>query len=435
MPSAMRPAASQCFRMWRDPIRLVVKSRRRLVRDAFCAYLGSQPEYAVVGQTGTIDALAELCRLRRPDVALVDAIELNGRTAEDLLRVHAAAPTVDLVVAYTEASSDALLAMADAGIRVLPCTRGLDAVLRQVRAHARPDGRQRPDGVALTEPDITILSMMSSGYSASAMARQLNISPRTVENHKRRLYLKLNVRNAGHAVARAASLGLVELSGEGRIGPGEPGRAPLIVVGGQSGPAMESVAWALLGASLPFVLVNTLTSLDHEHWALWQLGPMVTVLIDPAYDDWHVPDAVGGQTIVVLSEEPDLPTLIDTLLRGAHALLSMENVAGDLAAVLPAVARGYATIDGAHLDDVVGWMTMRPAGRAAHTPALTARECDILRSIARGNTIRQTAREYGITAKTVENTQARLYRKLGARNRTEALTIANRLGLLDPAAS
>jgi DNA-binding NarL/FixJ family response regulator len=436
MPSALRPAASVRMRMCRDPIRLVVKSRRRLVRDAFCAYLAGLPEYRVVGQTGTIEALAELCRLRRPDAAFVDAIELDERAAEDLLRVRAAAPMVELVVAYAEASPGALLAVAGAGIRALPCTRGLEAVMRQVRGRAQPEARQRPDGVALTESDITLLSMMSSGYSAPATARLLHISPRTVENHKRRLYLKLNVRNAGHAVARAAALGLVELpGGEGRIRPGERGRPPLVVVRGQSGAAMDSVVRALLVAALTFVRVHVLTPLDHEHWALWQRGPIITVLIDPAYDDWHVPDAVGGQAMVVLSREPDLPTLLDALLRGAHSVLPVRTVADDLAAVLPAVARGYLTIDGAHVDDVTGWMTTRVAGRAGDMPALTARERDILRSMALGNTIRQTAREHGITAKTVENTQARLYRKLGAHSRTEALTIANRLGLLDETAT
>jgi DNA-binding CsgD family transcriptional regulator len=66
-------------------------------------------------------------------------------------------------------------------------------------------------------------------------------------------------------------------------------------------------------------------------------------------------------------------------------------------------------------------------------PKLTPREFDILGSIARGHTIRQTARMLGIAVKTVENTQARLFRKLGVRNRMEALTIADALGLIDRA--
>lgn len=66
-------------------------------------------------------------------------------------------------------------------------------------------------------------------------------------------------------------------------------------------------------------------------------------------------------------------------------------------------------------------------------PKLTAREYDILGSIARGHTIRQTARTLGIAVKTVENTQARLFRKLGVRNRMETLSTADALGLIDRA--
>lgn len=61
---------------------------------------------------------------------------------------------------------------------------------------------------------------------------------------------------------------------------------------------------------------------------------------------------------------------------------------------------------------------------------LTARERDILDAIALGKTIRQTARALKVAEKTVENTRSRLYCKLGARNRSDALTIAHRLGLL-----
>ena len=43
----------------------------------------------------------------------------------------------------------------------------------------------------------------------------------------------------------------------------------------------------------------------------------------------------------------------------------------------------------------------------------------------------QTARGLGITIKTVENLQSRLFRKLEARNRAQAVAIAHARGLLD----
>jgi DNA-binding CsgD family transcriptional regulator len=65
--------------------------------------------------------------------------------------------------------------------------------------------------------------------------------------------------------------------------------------------------------------------------------------------------------------------------------------------------------------------------------ALTPRERDILKAIGSGKSVKQTALALGIAPKTVENTQSRLFRKLGARNRAQAALICHEHGLLDPA--
>jgi DNA-binding NarL/FixJ family response regulator len=62
--------------------------------------------------------------------------------------------------------------------------------------------------------------------------------------------------------------------------------------------------------------------------------------------------------------------------------------------------------------------------------ALTRRELDILLSIDRGETVKQTARSLGISPKTVENLQSKLFTKLDARNRAQAVSHAHNLGLL-----
>jgi DNA-binding NarL/FixJ family response regulator len=397
-----------------------------------CAYLAARPEFTVVGQTASIDALAELCQLRRPDAALVDAVELTVPKVQALVQVHAAAPAVELVVSYADATPQALEAAIASGVTALvPCGRGLDAVLRRVLERARPTGRRQPDGLALTEYDMQVLSLLGAGHSVPEMAEVLQISTRTVENHRRRLYVKLGVGNSSGAVSRATSLGLIDVSGsDGRTRGEELGRCPLVVVHGPDGPVLDAVHQTLLEADVPFVHTRTLAPLDESHWAHWQRGPTVAVLVDPTYDDWLL--AVRLRTIVVLSADPDVPTLVDMLLRGACALVRGDDVGHDLASVLAVVVRGYLAVGAGHIDELAGRMTVRQSEGSSAVPVLTVRECDVLASIANGHTIRQTARELGIVAKTVENTQSRLYRKLGARNRSEALTIAHRLGLLEP---
>ena len=59
---------------------------------------------------------------------------------------------------------------------------------------------------------------------------------------------------------------------------------------------------------------------------------------------------------------------------------------------------------------------------------------DILSSMAQGHSIRPAARAFGIAPKTVENVQTRLFRKLGVRNRSGALAVADAFGLLPPGA-
>jgi hypothetical protein len=44
--------------------------------------------------------------------------------------------------------------------------------------------------------------------------------------------------------------------------------------------------------------------------------------------------------------------------------------------------------------------------------------------------VKQTARALGISAKTVENLQSRLFRKLDVRNRAQAVSRAHALGML-----
>ncbi|VVJ24061.1 Uncharacterised protein [Amycolatopsis camponoti] len=63
--------------------------------------------------------------------------------------------------------------------------------------------------------------------------------------------------------------------------------------------------------------------------------------------------------------------------------------------------------------------------------SLTRREREILAAIGAGHTTRQTASELGISARTVENLQGALFRKLRVHTRTAALVAAHDLRLIE----
>jgi DNA-binding CsgD family transcriptional regulator len=278
--------------------------------------------------------------------------------------------------------------------------------------------------------------LTSSGHSVAEIAILLGISPLTVENLKRRVYAKLGVNSSAQAISRAASLGLLDQRAE------KPHRKPatgshdfplLTIVSGQAGPALARVVVILVASGLPFVLVRGHAPLAGSHWAHWNRGPILAALVNPAPADWELVRELGVPAIVVHGEPLDSPELVRALANGANSLISADRIDDHFLGVLRMVSQGYLVVDSLPMRSLMG--AVRPGfgqrmAAGGELPELTARESDILQSSARGYSIRQTARALGISPKTVETIQTRLFRKLGVRNRAEALGVVDALGLL-----
>ena len=103
---------------------------------------------------------------------------------------------------------------------------------------------------------------------------------------------------------------------------------------------------------------------------------------------------------------------------GAHGTVLKTGSPDELLAALRLVVNGHTAFDARH--------PPREAGRAALTP----RERDVLRLIARGSTNREVAAELALSEETVKTLLSRACTKLGVRRRTEAVATAQKRGLL-----
>ena len=74
--------------------------------------------------------------------------------------------------------------------------------------------------------------------------------------------------------------------------------------------------------------------------------------------------------------------------------------------------------------------TAAPAADAQAGAALTARELDVLRLVARGLGNKEIAADLGITTHTVKYHLTAVLEKLGVRSRTEAVSLGVRKGLV-----
>ena len=132
---------------------------------------------------------------------------------------------------------------------------------------------------------------------------------------------------------------------------------------------------------------------------------------------------------VVTGGTPSTDEEVGLLLGGADAVVSVETGTDEVVRRVEVVCDGGAEVTPDRLRVVLE--RLRECGpRVATADDLTQRERQILVSIDRGESVKQTARSLGISPKTVENLQSKLFTKLGARNRAQAVSQAHTLGLL-----
>jgi DNA-binding NarL/FixJ family response regulator len=391
-------------------------------------------DFTVVGEAADVDSLMTLCELSQPDVVLLDA---DAGAAALLRSVRARFPAIHPVLMYEKLSPQDLGEMRTSSLTgLVPFNYGLHtllAVLRKQGSNGQP--AHRSGGARLTERQLEVLMLISSGHSVAEISDLLAISAGTVQNHKRRLYAKLWATSGADAVARAASVGI--MSTPATAGPlplyNEEGRPALVVVRGRPGRAVDRTLVVLVQHRVPFVRVQVEHTRRDAHWLRWHRGPITTVLVDPEPTHWPTGRPTGHRVLVVRSGVLDQAAMVRDLSRGADGIIETDRVEGQLLPALELAAEGCLVIGGSQARPVARAVISHSAERMSRVPEVTARERDILSSIALGHTVRQTARSLGITTKTVENTQAHLFSKLRVHNRAGALAAAYALGLISPA--
>lgn len=129
--------------------------------------------------------------------------------------------------------------------------------------------------------------------------------------------------------------------------------------------------------------------------------------------------------VVMLSASTSPELIAAALRRGASAYLTKSVDPTDLPSMLRQVLDGNVWSTGAAVADGAG------AGAGANDPALTNRELAILQALTRGLSNADIAKELWVTEQTVKFHLTNIYRKLGAKNRTQASRIAQQHGLVD----
>jgi DNA-binding NarL/FixJ family response regulator len=198
--------------------RIAIQDRQRLFREGLDLILGGEPDLQVVCTASTASELVTGTAAGYVDLVLLelDATDWDAcRLVAALCKRHPR-----LAVIGTVAGSDAWTTARAyrAGVRsVFARDAGMRTLLQTIRSlpspsHARPSSRVvslADRGPLLSPREVEVLAEIGSGSTTRVAAASMGISPKTVENHKQRIFCKLGVQNQAHAVAVALRQGLL----------------------------------------------------------------------------------------------------------------------------------------------------------------------------------------------------------------------------------
>jgi DNA-binding NarL/FixJ family response regulator len=203
-------------------MRVVVQHRQRFFRDGLAAVLGREPDIVVVATVGDNRELLACCRRDRPDAVVfeLDAAEWDPLALVGQLR--RVLRSVRIVATFARADRTAAMRAVQAGVwAVVPRDRGVAGLLEALRSSERaasvtslpPAGERGQAAVRLTPREREVLRLIAAGCTGREIAEILGISPKTVENHKQRLFGRLGVQNQAHAIAVAVRAGILDAGG------------------------------------------------------------------------------------------------------------------------------------------------------------------------------------------------------------------------------
>jgi DNA-binding NarL/FixJ family response regulator len=162
-------------------------------------------------------------------------------------------------------------------------------------------------------------------------------------------------------------------------------------------------------------------------------GPVVVIADQAAAGDavraLRDGGAAGG--VIVVGANATADDAWAALDLGATGFVQLESPVEELITAIRATGAGHYFVPAVFLPALAGRvrsLCRSQADTCAH--GLTVREFDVLRMLAEGSSNAEIARNLFISESTVRTHVLAILRKVGARNRTEAVVLASRKGML-----
>jgi len=146
------------------------------------------------------------------------------------------------------------------------------------------------------------------------------------------------------------------------------------------------------------------------------------------------PSGAAAPPVLILTTFEDDDVLWGAIEAGAAGFVLKDTPADDLIAAIRTTTRGGSWLDPRVTPRLLHRLRDQRRPDPRMLEQLTAREVEVLASMARGATNPEIAAELFLSERTVKSHIGSIFTKLGARDRSAAILLAFRSGLVDPRA-
>jgi len=205
-------------------VRVFLVDDHPVVREGLEFRIKSMPGFSVCGSAAESDAAAIAIKDARPDIVILD-LSLGGNLSFSLAEAIKSRMTSVKILVYTLFEDANSIERAFRSGADGYCTKGesmdqVEAALRQIvkgERYIREDLKDklltrlleneargtRDPVLGLSSKEFTVFSMIGKGYAIDEIAAELGLSPKTVNNHRDNIRVKLGISSARELVQYA----------------------------------------------------------------------------------------------------------------------------------------------------------------------------------------------------------------------------------------
>jgi DNA-binding NarL/FixJ family response regulator len=204
--------------------RILIVDDHPMMREGLAQLIGDQQDMTVCGEAGNAHEALEKVRLLQPNLVLAD-ITLPGRNGLELIKdIQALGTGVSVLVIsmhdealYAErvlrAGGRGYVMKQEGGKKIMEAIRQvsagkifvsekMSAKILEIFSGRRPEGGASPVE-NLTDREFEVFQLIGQGMETKELARELHVSPKTIEVHRANIKAKLQVKSMAELIRYA----------------------------------------------------------------------------------------------------------------------------------------------------------------------------------------------------------------------------------------